>query len=112
MISDKIIITIFSVLGIVFTYWFFLMKKEKVVSVTDTVDIVVKGGYTPNTISISQGKTTSPPSRSVWTAALIAFGSILSICIGRILPDSDLVRLYLLDRGCSSQVYGLPGAVV
>src|SRR3989344_4287841 len=56
MISDKIIITIFSVLGIVFTYWFFLMKKEKVVSVTDTVDIVVKGGYTPNTISIKKGK--------------------------------------------------------
>ncbi len=55
---DKILVTIFSLAGIVFTYWFFLMKKEEVVSVTDSVDITVEGGYTPNTISIPQGKTT------------------------------------------------------
>mgnify|MGYP001558953177 FL=1 len=34
------------------------MKKEEVVSVTDSIDIAVEGGYTPNTISIPQGKTT------------------------------------------------------
>lgn len=55
---DKIIVTLFSVGGIIFTYWFFLMKKEDVVSVTDSVDIVVDGGYSPDTISIPQGKTT------------------------------------------------------
>ncbi len=66
MTLDKILVAIFSVAGIVFTYWFFLTKKEKVVAVTDSVDstgslqvdIIVKGGYTPNTISIPQGKTT------------------------------------------------------
>lgn len=41
-----------------FTYWFFLMKKDEVVSVTDSVEIIVEGGYTPNTISIPLGKTT------------------------------------------------------
>lgn len=41
-----------------FTYWFFLMKKDEVVSVTGSVDITVEGGYTPNTISIPSGKTT------------------------------------------------------
>lgn len=56
---DKIIVVIFSVAGIGFTYWFFLMKKEKEVAVTnDFVDIVVKGGYNPEVISIPFGKTT------------------------------------------------------
>ncbi len=55
---DKILVALFSIGGIAFTYWFFLMKKEEVIAVTDSVDIVVEGGYTPNTISIPQGKTT------------------------------------------------------
>lgn len=58
MTIDKILVALFSIGGIVFTYWFFLMKKEQVVSVTDSVDITVEGGYTPGTISIPQGKTT------------------------------------------------------
>ena len=58
MTLDKILVAIFSLAGMAFTYWFFLMKKEEVVSVTDSVDIIVEGGYTPNTISIPKGKTT------------------------------------------------------
>ena len=57
---DKIIVIIFSVLGIVFTYWFFLMKKEKEVAATsDSIDILVKGGYNPEVISVPKGKTTT-----------------------------------------------------
>jgi len=56
---DKIIVTLVGIIGIAFTYWFFLMKKETVVAVTDSVDILVKGGYSPNTISIPKGKTTT-----------------------------------------------------
>lgn len=55
---DKLLVALFSTGGITFTYWFFLMKKEEIVAVTDSVDITVEGGYTPNTISIPQGKTT------------------------------------------------------
>lgn len=55
---DKIIVTILGVLGIFLTYWFFLMKKEKVVNVAGSIDIIVEGGYTPETISIPKGKTT------------------------------------------------------
>lgn len=58
MTLDKIIVTIIGLIGITFTYWFFLMKKEAVVSVTNSVDIIVDGGYAPSTISIPQGKTT------------------------------------------------------
>jgi plastocyanin domain-containing protein len=56
---DKVLVTLFSIGGIAFTYWFFLMKKEQVVAVTsDSVDITVSGGYQPEVISIPKGKTT------------------------------------------------------
>ena len=58
MSIDKFLIAIFSIVGMAFTYWFFLMKKEVVVSVTDSIDITVDGGYSPSTISIPKGKTT------------------------------------------------------
>ncbi|MBF8249445.1 MAG: copper-binding protein [Candidatus Levybacteria bacterium] len=58
---DKILVVIFSFTGIVFTYWFFLMKKEDkaVVVNKNNVDILVKGGYSPNVVSIPKGKTTT-----------------------------------------------------
>lgn len=61
MTIDKLLITLFSIGGIVFTYWFFLMKKEDeaVVVNTNSVDIIVEGGYSPNVISIPKGKPTT-----------------------------------------------------
>lgn len=59
MSLDKILVAIFSLIGIGFTYWFFLRKNEKeVVMVSDSVDIIVDGGYQPEVISIPKGKTT------------------------------------------------------
>lgn len=59
MIIDKVLVTIAGIAGIVFTYWFFLAKKEEVVvSVKDSVNITVEGGYSPDIISIPKGKTT------------------------------------------------------
>ena len=65
MSADKIIITILGLGGIAFTYWFFLMKKEKEVAIENLpagkageVDITVDGGYSPEVISIPRGKTT------------------------------------------------------
>ena len=55
---DKIIVSVFGVAGIAFTYWFFLMKKENEIAVSNSVTIIVDGGYTPEVISIPRGKTT------------------------------------------------------
>lgn len=55
---DKLVVTIIGAVGIIFTYWFFLMKKEREITVADSVDINVDGGYSPNVISIPKGKTT------------------------------------------------------
>jgi plastocyanin domain-containing protein len=59
MTPDKIIVILLGFLGIVLTYWFFLMKKDKAVEVENSVDITVDGGYSPSTISIPKGKTTT-----------------------------------------------------
>jgi plastocyanin domain-containing protein len=56
---DSIIVTITGVGVIIFIYWFFLMKKEKTVTAGDSVDIAVEGGYSPDTITIIKGKTTT-----------------------------------------------------
>lgn len=60
MTLDKILVVIGSIGGIVFTYWFFLMRKEEkaVVVNKESVDILVKGGYSPNKILIQKGKAT------------------------------------------------------
>src|SRR3989344_4981149 len=59
MTTEKIIVLIFSGLGIIFTYWFFLMRKEQEVKVVgNSIDITVEGGYKPDVISIPEGKTT------------------------------------------------------
>ena len=58
MSTDKIIVAITGLLGIIFTYWFFLMKKAKEVKIIGEVDITVSGGYSPEVISIPLGKLT------------------------------------------------------
>jgi len=58
MSLDKILVMLFGATGIVFTYWFFLMKKDTEVAVSGSVDITVEGGYTPDVVSIPKGKTT------------------------------------------------------
>ena len=55
---DKIIVTISGLLGIIFVYWFFLMRKVKAVTVSDFVDIIVNGGYSPEVIVIPKDKKT------------------------------------------------------
>lgn len=61
MTPDKILVGLLSIAGIAFVYWFFLMKKEDeaVVVNTNSVDIIVEGGYSPNVISIPKGKMTT-----------------------------------------------------
>ncbi len=55
---DKILVTIFGLLSILFTYWFFFMKKTNIVQAEGTIDILVEGGYKPERIAIPYGKTT------------------------------------------------------
>lgn len=55
---DKLFVTIAGVLGIVFTVWFFLLKKGKEIEVKDSVDIIVSGGYSPEIIVVPLGRTT------------------------------------------------------
>ncbi|MEK7595040.1 MAG: cupredoxin domain-containing protein [Patescibacteria group bacterium] len=56
MSLDKLLVTLFSLAGIIFTYIFFIKKKGKAVEAFDSIDIIVDGGYSPNIISVQKGK--------------------------------------------------------
>ncbi len=55
---DQILVIIFGILGIGFVYWFFLMRKEKTVEASDSIDITVEGGYKPEVIKVQNNITT------------------------------------------------------
>lgn len=55
---DKILVSVFGFISIIFTYWYFFMKKINTVQAKETINILVYGGYKPESISIPYGKTT------------------------------------------------------
>ena len=56
---DKVIVIVAGSVLVAFTYWFFLMKKGRAVTVEGSVDIIVDGGYTPEIITVPVGKKTT-----------------------------------------------------
>lgn len=59
MVTDKIIVTVTGIIGIIITYWFFFGKREDKKIAKDTLDVIVKGGYSPSHILLKQNKTTT-----------------------------------------------------
>jgi|SRR5579872_6720348 len=84
---DKILAAIFSIGGIGFIYWFFLMKKEEAALEVknNSVDITVEGGYSPNVISIPKGKPTT----------LNFFRKDPSSCLEEVVLSDFKIRKYL-----------------
>lgn len=58
MTIDKIVVVVIGVIGIIFTYWFFLKRKETVVFAHGSIDILVDGGYKPEVVEIPVNKET------------------------------------------------------
>lgn len=87
MTIDKFFVALFSIAGAAFTYWFFLMKKdgEVIIVGSDSIDITVEGGYTPEIISISKGKTTT----------LNFFRKDPSSCLEEVVIPDFKIRKYL-----------------
>lgn len=52
-----ILINLLGISVIIFTYWFFFMKKEsKAVDVENEITITVEGGYKPDVIKVKKGR--------------------------------------------------------
>lgn len=95
MTIDKIIVGITSLAGIIFVYWFFLRREVKSVSINDSVDIVVKGGYSPEVISIPKGRTTT----------LFFIRKDPSSCLEEVvLPDFKVRRFLPLNKKVSVEI--------
>ncbi len=105
MTPDKIIVIIAGLVGIGLTYWFFLMRNEKEIAVSGSVDITVEGGYTPETISIPKGKTTkitfvrSDPTSCLEEVVLSDFK------IRKYLPLNEKVSIELTPQSTGEFVY-------
>jgi plastocyanin domain-containing protein len=56
MSPDKVFVTISGIILIFFTYWFFFLKKREEVEASGEIDILVRGGYSPEIISVKKGK--------------------------------------------------------
>lgn len=86
MTFDKILILIFGLSGIAFTFWFFFMKRsKKATEVQGEVKIIVDGGYNPDTISIPLGKPTK----------IIFFRKDPSSCLEEVVIPDFKIRKYL-----------------
>lgn len=63
---DKILVTTTGAFAIIFTYWFFFRKKEEKAAIaksrnqndTNEIEIIVEGGYSPQTIMLQKDETT------------------------------------------------------
>lgn len=98
MEPDKIAVLIFGVLGIFFTYWYFLMKNEKAVEVEDSVNILVKGGYVPSVISIPVGKTTKLNFRREDESSCLEEVVVSDFKIRQFLPMNKVVTLEITPK--------------
>lgn len=51
---DKVVVSLAGIIGIIFTGWYFFGKKEEVIEVKNSVNILVKGGYKPSVIQVKK----------------------------------------------------------
>lgn len=85
MTLDKILVTVAGIAGIVGTYWFFFLKREKPVEAKESIEIRVDGGYKPSEISLQKGKTTT----------LTFFRTDSNTCLEEILLSDFKIRQFL-----------------
>lgn len=86
MTIDKLIVLISGIGALLFTYWYFFMKKEKaVLADRGEVEIRVDGGYSPSNITIPVGKPTK----------IVFFRTDRSSCLEEVVISTFKIRKYL-----------------
>ncbi len=98
MTPDKILVTLGGLAAIAFVVWFFWLKRSKGVKATTVSDgyqeamVLVKGGYTPDTIRVAAGRPVRLLFRREETAAcseqvvLADFGKSAPLPTGSVVP--------------------------
>ncbi|MCC6934237.1 MAG: cupredoxin domain-containing protein [Candidatus Yanofskybacteria bacterium] len=59
MSTDEIAVVVIATIGIAGIAWFFFGKRTRAVRAGTVIDIVVDGGYSPDTITVLVGKQTT-----------------------------------------------------
>ncbi len=95
MNMDKILVIALGVSAIGFVYWFFFMKKERAVAAGNEVEVVVDGGYTPETITLQRGRKTT----------LTFIRKDPSSCLEEIvIPDFKIKKMLPLNQRVSVEI--------
>jgi len=114
MTPDRWIVLIIGLLVVAFIVWFFWLKRAKGVRASETsggyqeVMILVKGGYTPDTIIVSRGKPVRLNFRREETASCSdkvvfeQFGKSVE------LPTGELVAVELMPKEAGEFAFACP----
>lgn len=106
MTIDKILVIILGILAVALIYWFFLMKKDKVMKVSgSSVNIKVSGGYSPEVIEIPLRQTTTL--NFIRTDPTECLGEIVigDFKIKRELPLNQIVSVEIKPQKAGEYVY-------
>lgn len=90
---DTVIVLIAGIAAIIFTYWFFFMKKSHIVEAGEQIDIIVNGGYKPDTISLAAGKPTTLRFMRTDPSSCLEEVVIADLKIRKFLPLNQMVEI-------------------
>lgn len=114
MTPDRWIVLIIGLLLIAFTVWFFWLKRAKGVRAAETsggyqeVMILVKGGYTPDTIIVSRGKPVRLNFRREETASCSDKVVFEQFGKSAELPTGELVAVELMPKEAGEFGFACP----
>ena len=104
MSPDRLIVTILGVLLVAFIVWFFWLKRAKGVRAAETssgyqeVMILVKGGYTPDTIIVRAGRSVRLNFRREETAGCSDKVIFADFQKSADLPTGEVVTIELMPK--------------
>jgi len=114
MTPDRWIVLIAGLLLVAFIVWFFWLKRTKGVRATETssgyqeVMVLVKGGYTPDTIIVRHGKPVRINFRREETAGCSDKVIFADFQKSADLPTGELVQVQLLPKEAGEYMFACP----
>lgn len=114
MTPDRWIVLIIGLVLVAFTVWFFWLKRAKGVRAAETSGgyqeamILVKGGYTPDTVIVSRGKPVRLNFRREETASCSDKVVFEQIGKSAELPTGELVAVELMPKEAGEFGFGCP----
>lgn len=93
MTIDEIIVLVVGTGLIAFVWWYFLAKRVEAQAVSGSVDIIAKGGYSPEAIKVPVGETTTLNFMRKTPSSCLEEVVIPDFKIKKFLPEDETVSI-------------------